>query len=190
MAKEAPKKEESAAVPAKRGRKVIFIVIGAVLVSVVVGLALGKVLFGRHASGGATADGEEEVHEAAPRKAEPGKPPVFVNLDPFTVNLQASDTGVEQYLQAVATLRVSDEKAAEQIKLYMPQIRHEVLSLMAAKTSADVSTLEGRKQLAEEIRDVSNEVLGFSPPANKRGKRPASDDFPVMAVFFTQFIVQ
>jgi flagellar protein FliL len=185
MAKEAPKKDESAPPPAKRSKKMLFIVLGAVVVSIVVGLVVGKLMFSHKAS----AEGEDAQaeHKEAPHKTEPGKPPVFVNLDPFTVNLQ-SDSGAEQYLQAVATLRVTDEKTGEELKLYMPQIRHEILSIMAAKTAADVGSLDGRKKLAEEIRDVTNEVLGYKP--SKRKKGGDDEDSPVMAVFFTQFIVQ
>ncbi|MFT4174279.1 MAG: flagellar basal body-associated FliL family protein [Rhodocyclaceae bacterium] len=185
MAKEAPKKDDSAAPPAKRGKKMLFIVLGAVVVSVVIGLVVGKLMFSHKAA----AEGEEgqAEHKEASHKPEPGKPPVFVNLDPFTVNLQ-SDTGAEQYLQAVATLRVTDDKTGEELKLYMPQIRHEILSIMAAKTAADVGSLDGRKQLAEEMREVTNEVLGYKP--SKRKKGGDDDNMPVIAVFFTQFIVQ
>jgi flagellar FliL protein len=108
------------------------------------------------------------------------------------VNLQP-DNGGEQFLQAVVSLRVPDEKKGEELKAYMPQIRHEILSLASAKKASEITTPDGREGLADDIKDTVNEVLGYEPP--KRSKRKKKDDevdedAPVMAVYFTQFIVQ
>jgi flagellar FliL protein len=95
--------------------------------------------------------------EAAERHATAPKPPVFVHLDPFTVNLSGDEGG--QYLQVGATLRVLDQSAADAAKQYMPEIRHRILGLLASKRPAEISSGEGRERLAEEIRQNINNIL-------------------------------
>lgn len=192
MAKEAPKKEEAAAPaapPAKSSKKLIILIVLVVVILAVAGA--GVVLLMKKkakAAEGEEAVAEETAHEEA--QFDPKKPPVFVPMEPFTVNLQA-EAG-EQFLQVVATMRVADDKIGEQIKVFMPQIRHEVLSLLAGKKASEITTPEGREGLAEEIRGLVNDVLGWEPPKKKKKAEGShgNDGAPVVGVFFTQFIVQ
>lgn len=190
MAKEAPKKEEAGAPPAKSSKKLIIMIIVLVLVLAIAGVGVLLLLKKKaKPAEGEEAAATEQTHETA--KFDPHKPPVFIPMEPFTVNLQ-SDTG-DQFLQVVATMRVSDDKIGEQIKVFMPQIRHEVLSLLAGKKAAEIVSPDGREALAEEIRGIVNDVLGWEPPKKKKKTEDAhggSDGAPVMGVFFTQFIVQ
>ena len=98
--------------------------------------------------------GAEAPHEA---KAEPLKPPVFVQIENFTVNLTAE--GAEQYLQVSATLKVLDAHAGDAVKLYMPEVRHRILLLLSAKKGSEINSVEGRERLAEEIRVTTNNIL-------------------------------
>ncbi|WP_018606627.1 flagellar basal body-associated FliL family protein [Uliginosibacterium gangwonense] len=193
MAKEAPKKEEAPApVPAGKSnmKKIIVMVLILVLVLAVAGV--GAVLMLKKKS--KAADGEEataeQTHEAA--AFDPHKPPVFVAMEPFTVNLQPENG--EQFLQVVATLRVQNDKIGEEVKVFMPQVRHEVLSLLSGKKASEVTTPDGRKELAKDIRDIVNNVLGWTPPKKKKKSvddgEAGDDGAPVVGVFFTQFIVQ
>lgn len=197
--KEAPKKEdppaEEAPAPKKpRNKKLLIMGLAAVVVLLALGGAGAWLLLGKQKAEGAdeaTAAAQQEEEEAAEEyHFDPKKPPVFVNLEPFTVNLRPENG--EQFLQLVATLRVIDEKVAEQVKLYMPQIRHEILASASAKAPSEVTTPEGREELAEEIKDITNEVLGYVPPTPPKRKpkdwKPPVG--PVVSVFFTQFIVQ
>ncbi len=192
MAKEAPKKEEAPAAPppAKSSKKklIIMIVIAVVILAVLGAGALLMLKKKAKAAEGEEAAATEEAHDAV--KFDPKKPPVFVPMEPFTVNLQA-EAG-EQFLQVVATMRVADDKVGEQIKTFMPQIRHEVLSLLAGKKASEITSPEGREGLAEEIRGIVNDVLGWEPPKKKKKAEDShgSDGAPVIGVFFTQFIVQ
>ena len=200
--KDALKKDETeeAPPPPKKSKKLLFIILGAVVVSIVIGLLVGKLVFGgKHAAAAddqATADDvQAEDTEKAEPKLDPRKPPVFVNLEPFTVNLQP-ENNTEQFLQVVATLRVSDDKTGETLKQYMPQIRDGILTLMSSKHASEIISPDGREELADEIRTSANEVLGFSPPPPSKKKKKTKDDVdpdsagPVISVFFTQFIVQ
>lgn len=193
--KEAPKKAEEAApeaAPPKKGKKMLIVIVLAVVVALGGGVLAGKLIFGGKKAG--AEHGDEAVAEEVEGKKEepkyhfdPKKPPVYVNLDAFTVNLDG-----DQFLQVVATLQVADEKVAEMLKQYMPQIRHEYLSLMSSKKPADVMTQDGRLDLADEMKEVANEVLGYEPPPKKRTKKNNEPDNggPIVGVFFTQFIVQ
>jgi len=192
MAKEAPKKEEAAAAPAGKSnmKKIIVIVLVLVLVLAVAGV--GAVLMLKKKA--KSADGEEAAAEQTHETAafDPHKPPVFVAMEPFTVNLQPENG--EQFLQVVATLRVQNDKIGEEVKVFMPQIRHEVLSLLSGKKASEVTTPDGRKELAKNIREIVNEILGWTPPKKKKksadDEEGSADGAPVMGVFFTQFIVQ
>lgn len=196
--KEAPKKEEAAAdgaAPPKKSKKMLILIVAAV---VLLG-AIGGGAFMLMGKKQAPAEGEEEVAHEEPAheahtwpKFDPTKPPVFMPLEPFTVNLQPENG--EQFLQVVASLRVIDAPVGEKVKSFMPQIRHEILSLLAGKKASEITTPDGREELATEMKDIMNEVLGWEPPPKKKSKRKGAEDEeeagPVVAVFFTQFIVQ
>ncbi len=98
--------------------------------------------------------GADTVQQAKPQ---PPKPPVFVPLDAFTVNLSSEQS--DQYLQVAATLKVLDQSAADAVKQYMPEVRHKTLVLLSTKKAMDISSGEGRERLAEEIRQTVNNVL-------------------------------
>ena len=186
--KEAPKKEEVAtSVPAKSGKKMILLIMVGVLVFAVVGL--GTVLILKK-KGKASTEEESVAEETSTAKFDPHKPPVFLPMEPFTVNLQPENG--EQFLQVVISLRVVDEKIGEQIKVFMPQIRHEILSLLSSKKSSEITSQEGRESLAEEMRGIINSILGWTPPKKKKKASSGNDidGAPVAGVFFTQFIVQ
>lgn len=90
-------------------------------------------------------------------KPQPPKPPVFVPLDAFTVNLSAEQG--DQYLQVAATLKVLDQAAADAAKQYMPEVRHKTLVLLSSKKAPEVASAEGRERLAEEIRQTANNII-------------------------------
>ena len=195
--KEAPKAAEAPVEAPKKSRAKLFIIIG-IAALVLVLIAGGGVLLlikkspgksGEEAQAGASA-ASATAAETATVSFDPKNPPVFLPLEPFTVNLQPE--GVEQYLQVVASLRVADAKTGDTIKLLMPQVRHEVLAYLASKKASEITTPEGRAFLAEDLRDIVNEILGYVPPADSKrvGQAPAVGTGPVISVFFTQFIVQ
>jgi flagellar FliL protein len=116
--------------------------------------------------------------KAAPAKAASTKPPVFVTLDPFTVNLQHDDAS-PQYLQVGLALKVSDGAAVDAIKLRMPEIRNRVLLLLSSKKAGDIMTLEGKQTLSTELtREITQPLAGSVSAA-------ALD-----SVLFTSFVIQ
>jgi flagellar FliL protein len=121
--------------------------------------------------------------EAAPAKSSKkahavrSGPPVYVVIEPFTVNLQPENG--EQYLQLAFTLQVSDELEVEVIKSNMPKVRSRLLLLLSSKRASEINTPEGKQQLSAEIMEQ------VRMPFEERG---AQQD--VSEVLFTSFIIQ
>jgi flagellar protein FliL len=180
-----PAAEAPASAPApKRGKKLLVIIILAVVALVVVIAAVVAVLLLR--KGHAT---EEEHAEkpAAVATVDLSHPPTFVALDPFVVNLAPAEG--DRYLQVVMALRVSDHKIAESLKGFMPDIRHEINLLLSSKLPSELSTPEGREDLATQIVNRTNQVLtGVPPPKGESAKQAVAG--PIEAVRFNSFIIQ
>ena len=124
-----------------------------------------------HAGEGAPAGEVEAKHE----EHEEHKPPVFVELEPFTVNLQPDG----QFLQATFNLQVEDEKVAEEIKLYTPQIRSRLLLMLSNKTGEELSKQEGKTTLVTEMKELIQQPFS-------KGAKPVKID----NVFMTSFVIQ
>lgn len=118
--------------------------------------------------------------EAAP-KAEVPKPPQFVNLEAFTVNLKDDGT-TDHFLQTALTLQVTSAEVADAIKLQLPVIRGRILLLLSSKSASELAPIEAKNQLAEEILAAARAPL----PAGD-GKDPRKG---VTAVHFASFIIQ
>lgn len=168
MAEAAP---ESA--PGASKKKLMIIILAAVLV--LAGSAGGAWFFTRATATKATAAASAPPPEE--EKGPPAGPPVFVNVEPFVVNLQ--NEGSEQFLQTTFTLQVGTQAQADLIKLHMPQVRNRLLVLLSGKKSAEISTTEGKQKLTDEmIAEV------------KRPFPPSTRTQDVTGVFFTSFIIQ
>ncbi len=138
---------EEAAPKKKRGK--LPLIIGLVVVLAAGGG--GAFYFLKGGSGG------EKKAEVVEGKHEALKPPVFVPMENFTVNLVSE--GSEQYLQVAATLKVLDPHTGDAVKLYMPEIRHRILLWLGTKKPSEINTSAGRERLADELRVVTNNIL-------------------------------
>ncbi|HCZ13709.1 MAG TPA: flagellar basal body protein FliL, partial [Candidatus Accumulibacter sp.] len=65
----------------------------------------------------------------------------------------------------------------------MPKLRNDVTLLLSSKKASELVTINGKRALAEEIKEQMNGVLD---PAGKGKKR----DSPIKEVLFTSFIIQ
>lgn len=117
-----------------------------------------------------------EPASSAPPAAEVEKPPIFVNLDTFTVNLQP-EVG-DQYLQVALTVKVKDDATAGAVKEQMPEIRNRLLLLLSSKRATEILTVPGKQQLAAEILGEVKQPLA----------QPVREQ--VAAVYFTSFVIQ
>lgn len=107
------------------------------------------------------------MNASASASAEPAKPPapekpIFLALEPLTVNLQSE--GRPRFLQIGMALRVPDEHTKAQIVEYMPELRSRLLMLLSNRTPDTLVTPEGKAKLAEEIRTALNTPLAAGQP--------------------------
>lgn len=186
----------------KGGSKKLIIILAAVLVLVLVGGGAAVMLLKKKPveEGEDGAEHSEEVAPKAKAKPKSDKPPTFVPLDPFTVNL--ADKEVDRFAQIGITLEVDDPKFAEQIKAYMPAIRSNVLMVLSHKTAGELLTREGKDKLARDIMresvrpmgieldDEDEEAAATDAPKKKKKKKKAAVESPVTQVLFSNFIVQ
>lgn len=135
--------------PAKKKKPILIIAIVALVLLVGGGAAAWFLLGGKH--------GKKDEH--AEEEAEAAKPPVYVTLEPFTVNLtsEASD----RYLQVGIDLKVSAADIEGKVKLHLPEIRNGILLLLTSKKVDDLASIEGKNTLREEIRDIVNKAIGY-----------------------------
>ena len=164
--KAVPKTDDTSAVVAAPKKSKLKLIVIVLVVLLAAGGAASYFLLGKKGPTG-----------AAEAKHEKPKAPVFANLDPFTVNLQ-QEAG-EQFLQVAITVQVTDEKAMEEVKLYMPQVRNRILLLLSSKRASEINTADGKKKLADEI------AAQIRTPFSKQGKPQEVDN-----VFFTSFVIQ
>lgn len=164
MAVSAVKSEPAAAeaAPQPAGKKGIIKL--AIIGLLVVGMAGGGAWWFLGHKGG---DAAKEV------KHEPAKPPVFYALETFTVNLVLVDN--PQFLQTGITLKVASESVVEELKQHMPVVRDRILMLMSSRKAADLLTIEGKRQLGEDIVNSMNQILGGSAKAQAAKAAPGKD---------------
>lgn len=156
-----------AGAPAQSKKKLLVMV----AVAIIAAAAAGGIVFVMTNKGGAAASHAEPVHSG---KIEP---PVFVPIEPFTVNLQPENG--DQYLQVTLTLQVAGPSQVDLIKLNMPQVRSRLLLLLSSKKASEINSAEGKKKLTEEI------IEQVKQPFVEKGRQQE-----VTGVFFTSFIIQ
>lgn len=178
----------------KKKSKLLIIIIAAVLVLVLGG---GTAFFLLNKKAPADdeegADGEDppaKVSKAKKKKQDAhAAAPVFAKLEPFVVKLQSDQQ--EAYVQAIPELKLLDPATSEQIKQFMPEIRHKLLLILAGKKAADLSTPEGMQTLANQFRVSINATLTGEKPDLAQVKQDEADpEAPVQAVFFSSLIIQ
>jgi len=187
----------------KKGNKKLIIIIAAVLAVVLLGGGAAMLMMKKNAAAeeAAEAEGEEGGQGKAQKaaKAGPRALPVFVPLEPFTVNLADRDS--ERFAQVGITLEVADPAVEAQIKSFMPVIRNNILLSLADNTATDLMGREGKARLAKRIQQETSRALGVDIPEEvpedaatdeppKKAKRKAAPDMPITAVHFSNFIIQ
>ena len=171
-----PKVDAAAPAPSG-GKSKLFIMIGAAVLVLGLGGGGGGWYF-LHAGGEeAAAEPAKKDHAAASKKKKGEAPPEYVAIEPFTVNLQPEHG--DQYLQVAFTLQVDSPEQVELIKANMAKVRSRVLLLLSGKKASEISSVQGKQQLASEI------VAALKQPFTK--KAPPQE---ISEVLFTSFIIQ
>jgi flagellar FliL protein len=189
-----PEVAESSPAPAK-SKKMLIIVMALVLVLVLAGV--GAYIFISKRNAAAAEDGEEPAVAHASSHDKPKAPPVYLPLDPMVVNL--ADPGGEKVAQVGITLEVTDAKASDTVKAYLPTIRSSVLLLISQKTAEELLKPEGKEQLANDILRKAAVPFGggqdeeesdVQDTKKKKSKKKVVAEYPVVGVLFSSFIVQ
>ena len=185
-----------------KGKKKLFIIIGAAVLVLVLALVAVLMLTKKPPEDAEEGGAAAKPKAAAAVKRDPKAPPVFVPLEPFTVNL--ADRDAERYAQVGITLEVTDAAVGEQMKLYMPAIRNNILMAISDKTAAELQTREGKDKLAGKVQRETSRALGYEveepeeetgdaeeeAPTKRKKKRRVEPVLPVTAVLFSNFIIQ
>ncbi|ALM54238.1 flagellar basal body-associated protein FliL [Halomonas huangheensis] len=129
-------------------------------------------------SPGALAHAGEAQQDTAHTRAEPPVDPIYLKLEPFTVNL-AEDNGGPRMLYMGITLQLGDQLSQQAIDRIRPQVRNRVVLMLSGRKAEDLVTPEGKQQLATDLTTGLSELLAEN-----------HSDVNISHVLFTEFIVQ
>lgn len=91
----------------------------------------------------------------------------------FTVNL-----GTENYLQFGLLFESAKPEALMLVGMFKPKIQHQIILMMAEKNVVTLRTLAGKKEMVEEIVQLTNRIIGED---EKSG---------IHDVLFSRFLIQ
>jgi flagellar FliL protein len=160
----------------KKGGKLKWIIIAVVILALLGGAGfffreqiMGLIGMGpkpaEQAADGQSAD--QAQAEADPQNTE------LVTLPTFLVNL--ADPLGRRYLKLSMDVELRDKDAAEKIKKNEPKVRDAMNLLLSSKTFADLSSMESKLALKDEIVSRLNQIVGGST---------------VLRVYFTEMVIQ
>jgi flagellar FliL protein len=148
--------------PEKKGKsKLLF-----VLLPLIVLLGAGAV-FGWYCM-------NQEKDEAAQTTPQPPSPPPMVSLKPFVVNL-ADDGDMPRYLKVEFDLELRPGSLVEEVEAKKTELRDAIIVLLTSKRSRDLTSIEGKDRMRDEIITRVNSRLQSAT---------------VNRVFFKEFIIQ
>ena len=104
--------------------------------------------------------------------------PIFVTIDPFTVNL-ADDAMGSRLLYTGITLMVNDKESQDILQEHMPQVRSRLIMLFTGKRASELTQPGGKEALADAVVEMLARPLTEHQP-----------ELQVREVLFTNFIVQ
>ncbi len=163
--KSAEKSADNAVTPTsdaqpRSGKKWLFLAVAAVL------LAAG--------GGGAWWMTRGSPVSAQAEKPKPPAAPLFVELEPFTVNLAG-----DRVLQTSISLHIAKPEDADQLKQYQPVVKSRMLLLLSSRTAEALQAPQGKEVLAADIAEALKQpyVKGLPPPA-------------IGGVYLTAFVIQ
>ena len=102
---------------------------------------------------------------------DPAKP--RYSLDTFIVNL--SDKGGKRYLRVTMDLVLSNEALTQELDDRLSEVRHNILMILPTKSLRDISSVEGKIALRNEILAKINSFL---------------ETGGITDLYFTEFVIQ
>lgn len=122
---------------------------------------------------GAVAASETEAEDAV--EGEEEVPPIGATypLATFIVNLAEKDGN--RYLRVTMELELSEETLRAELDQRLPQVRDALLMILPTKKIEDISTVEGKSALRDEVIVALNEFLNTGE---------------ITDLYFTEFVIQ
>ncbi|MDQ7032289.1 MAG: flagellar basal body-associated FliL family protein [Desulfonauticus sp.] len=180
MAKKKKEKEETEEKEEKKGGKLKWIII----IFVLLGLLGGGGFFAYKKF--FAPKKKEEVQQQTEEAQQPEEkktddkqaeqqvgPTEIYTLPTLIVNL--ADPLGRRYLKISMDVELQNKKVVAELEKKLPQIKDSLIMLLTSKTFSDISTIEGKLELKNEIIARLTQILG-------KGK--------VLQVYFTEFVVQ
>jgi flagellar FliL protein len=164
----APEKAEK-----KKGGKLKLIIIALVVLGVLGGGGFAAWKFFLQPKAAEDAAGNATAEEAGEPKAEVEPGGQLVTLDSFVVNL--SDPMGRRYLKTTLDVEVASAAAAVELTAAMPKVKDTLLLLLSSKSFADISSMDKKIELKNDIVSRLNQIIGKNKVRN---------------VYFTEFVVQ
>jgi flagellar FliL protein len=96
-----------------------------------------------------------------------------IALEPFLVNL--ADPGGRRYLKVKLTLELDHDKNFKKAEKSLPAIRDAIIMTLSSKKFVDLSTLDGKQNLRQEILVKMATIVG---------------DKIIAGVYYNEFIIQ
>ena len=149
--------------------KLIYLIV-AVLLVVTVGLAGGFFMMWNKLSDLNTQANAAAIGPGGQGQAALG---TLFPLDTFIVNL--ADQERSRYLRVTMDLELAAPADTEKLSQRLPQVRDRILMLLPSKRFADISSIEGKTALRDEMIGKLNGLFSRSV---------------VTDIFFTEFVVQ
>jgi len=179
MAKKKKKEEEpKEGEEKKKGGKLKWIIIGVI----VLGLLGGGGFFAykyflapkkKQEDVNASSEQPSESKEEQAKDGQKQGPTEIYSLPSFIVNL--ADPLGRRYLKIGIDVELLNKKVVAELEKKMPEIKDAIILLLSSKTYSQISTVEGKLALKQEIVARLTQILG-------KGK--------VINVYFTEFVVQ
>ncbi len=120
---------------------------------------------GETTGGHGGAEGEAAAPEAAG--------PLNIEFKPFIVNL--NDSGGKRFLKLTMSVEAEGQALADEINAKMPQFRDIILLLLSSMSYDDISTLDGKMRLRQQMLNRLNTQLSAGKVKN---------------IYFSEFVVQ
>lgn len=170
MAEKAEKKGDAAEKEPKKGGKLKLIVLALVVLAILGGGGFAAWKFFLQPP-------EKPVEGEGNTTADPSEPQIIpaqmVTLEPFVVNL--SDPMGRRYLKITMDVEMADVASVAELNAVMPRVKDTLLLLLSSKSFADISTLDQKLELKNDIVDRLNQIVGKAKVRN---------------VYFTEFVIQ
>jgi flagellar FliL protein len=162
----AEKTEENAAEKPKKKFPIKLVVIVVAVIVLAAGGFFGWQVMAQNDEEPAEEVKEEEVVEETT---------VIYPLKSFVVNLLSRNGTTKNYLKVTMDIELSKEEYILEIEKQKAKVRDAVLMLLSSKTLKDISTVEGKLQLKQELLLRMNIILGQGT---------------IKKIYFSEFVVQ